>query len=59
MVTVDRDAVSELNGLVEDMVGYWCSTQAAEGKLVAGQTAWKLIAAYALAKELQMDGVID
>ena len=59
MVTVDRAAVSDLNSLVEDMVAYWCSTQAEEGKLVAGQTAWKLIAAYALAKELQMDGVIE
>ena len=59
MVTVDRTAAHELNGLIEDMVEHWCAEQAAAGNLVAGQTAWKLVSAYAYCKELQMAGDLD
>ncbi len=58
MVTVDRSAAQELNGLIEDMVEHWCAEQASQGTLVSGETAWKLISAYATAKELQMAGEI-
>ena len=56
MVTVDKTAAQELNGLIEDIVAHWCTEQAAQGNLVAGQTAWKLVSAYAYCKELQMAG---
>ncbi len=59
MVTVNREAVTELNELIEDMVEHWCSEQAAQGALVSGETAWKLVSAYATAKELQFEGVIS
>ena len=59
MVTVDREAVTELNELIEDAIEYWCSEQAAQGALVSGETAWKLVSAYAIAKELQFEGVIS
>ena len=54
MVTVKREAAQELNGLIEDMVEYWCSEQAAQGDLVSGETAWKLVSAYAMTKEAQL-----
>ena len=59
MVTVDRAAATELNELIEDMVEYWCAEQAAQGTLVSGETAWKLVSAYATTKELQFMGVIS
>ena len=59
MITVDRTAAEELNGLIEDMVEYWCTEQAAQGTLVSGETAWKLVSAYATPKELQFEGVIS
>ena len=59
MVTVDRAAAHELNGLVEDAIAYWCAEQAAQGTLVSGETAWKLVSAYATAKELQFDGTLS
>ena len=58
MTTVDKSAAHELNGLVEDIVAHWCAEQAAQGNLVAGQTAWKLVSAYAYCKELQMAGAL-
>ena len=59
MVTVDRSAAQELNGLIEDMVEHWCAEQACQGNLVAGETAWKLVSAYAYCKELQMAGELS
>ena len=59
MVTVNREAAQELNELIEDAIEYWCREQAENGALVSGETAWKIVSAYATAKELQFEGVIS
>ena len=59
MVTVNREAATELNELIEDAIEYWCREQAENGTPVAGETAWKLVSAYAITKELQFEGIVS
>ena len=56
MVTISREAATELNETIEDMVEYWCRECAHSGELVSGETAWKLVAAFAEAKVAQFEG---
>ena len=54
MVTVTHRAHQELVELLEDAVEYWCRSQAEEGELYSGETAWKIAGAYSEAKEVHM-----
>ena len=54
MVTVSHRAHKELVELLEDAVQYWCASQAEEGELYSGETAWKIVGAYGEAKEVHM-----
>ena len=58
MITISREAAAELNMTLEDMVEYWCREMAESGTLVSGETAWKLVSAYASAKEAQFTGEV-
>ena len=59
MITIDRAAAQELNELIEDAIEYWCREQAENGTPVAGESAWKIVSAYAMAKEAQFAGIIE
>ena len=56
MVTISRDSASKLTRMLDDVVEYWVKeTIHREGTLVSGETAWKIINSYSLAKEAQID----
>ena len=59
MITISREAATDLNMTLEDMVEYWCRECMENGELVSGQTAWKLVSAYAQAKEAQFAGEVE
>ena len=59
MVTLNRESVTELNELIEDSVEYWVQECVNNGELVSGETAWKVVAAYAQAKEAEFAGLLD
>ena len=59
MITLKKDSVSDLNGLIEDAVAYWVSECVDNGELVSGETAWKCVAAFATAKEMEFKGLFD
>ena len=59
MIKLNRNSVTELNELMEDAVEYWCRECASRGELVAGQSAWRVVEAFALAKQAEMAGLCD
>ena len=59
MITLNHESVTELNQVIEDSVEYWVRECCSNGELVSGETAWKLIAAYAQAKEAEFAGLLD
>ena len=59
MITLTRESVTELNELIEDTVEYWCRQCAENGELVAGETAYRIIEAFALAKQAEFEGLVD
>jgi len=59
MTNINRESHDELIMLVEDVVEYWCSEQFKEGTPVSGEAAYKIIQAYATAKELEFEGVFN
>ena len=54
MITISRESARELTDGIEDMIEYWCRECAANGELVSGETAWKIVNAYSAAKEWEM-----
>ena len=58
-VTISREFATELNELIEDSVEYICREYASKGELVSGETAYKVVAAFAEAKVAQMQGLVD
>ena len=59
-ITLPRDFVSDSTDVLEDTVQYFCSELAKDyGIMVSGETMWKLVQAYASAKEAQFAGLTD
>ena len=58
-VTISREFVTELNELIEDSVEYIIREYAQNGELISGETAYKCIEAFAIAKQAQMQGLVD
>ena len=56
MVTVSYQAATDFNEQLEDLVEYFCSEQAKEGQLISGETAYKLMEAFAATKQEEMKG---
>ena len=59
MVTVSQDLATQLRELVEDSVEYACQESAKNGEYVAGESAWKIISALAIAKEAEFAGYFN
>ena len=58
-VTVSREFATELNECVEDVIEYTINEYAAQGELISGETAWKIISCYAEAKIAEMQGKLN
>lgn len=58
-ITISREFVTELRGVIEDAVEYTINEYAKEGQLVSGQTAWRLIEALAITKEAEFEGMFN
>ena len=58
-VTISREFATELNEMIEDAVEYVIREYASQGELVSGETAYKVVAAYAEAKVAQFEGLCD
>ena len=56
MVTISKEAATELNELIEDTVEHFCREMAHNGELISGETAYKMVSAFAEAKVAQMNG---
>ena len=59
MITLNRDSVKELTDVIEDSIEYWVQECVKNGELVSGETAWKVVAAYAQAKEAEFAGLLN
>ena len=59
MITINKADATELTEVIEDSVEYWVREMCQSGNLVSGETAYKLIAAFAEAKVAQMNGLCD
>lgn len=55
-ITLSREMVSEFNGLLEDAVEYICTEFSKEGELVSGETLYKVMECFAVAKQEEMKG---
>ena len=58
-VTISREFATELNETIEDAVEYIIREYATNGELVSGETAYKVVAAFAEAKVAQFQGLCD
>ena len=56
-VTINRDTVTDFNEILDDTVEFFC--QEYQSELISGETAWKLMAAYAETKLAEMNGMIE
>ncbi len=59
MPVIPVEFAQQLNETLEDVVEYTIAEWAEEGILVSGETAWKLIAAYANTQEAVFAGRIS
>ena len=58
MVTITRETASELTEMIEDSIEYWCQQSMENGELVSGETAYKILSAWADAKLAQFAGEV-
>ena len=54
MTTISREAATELRELIEDTIEYFCDEEK-----ISGETAWKMVECLAVAKQAQMQGLVD
>ena len=59
MITINKADETELTEVIEDSVEYWVREMCNNGALVSGETAWKVVAAFAEAKIAEMNGLCD
>ena len=59
MITINKADATELTEVIEDSVEYWVREMCNNGALVSGETAYKIVAAFAEAKVAQMNGICD
>ncbi len=55
-VHMDRAEHDELIELIEDTVQYYCNS---EGRVVSGETVYKVLECFAVAKQAQFAGLVD
>ena len=55
-VTISREFNTELQELIEDSVEYIIKEYASNGELVSGETVYKLLECFAIAKQEQFKG---
>ena len=53
MITIPREAATEITECVEDAIGHALDELRRDGVLISGETAWKIVSAFAEAKELE------
>ena len=54
MTTISREAATELRELIEDTIEYFCDQE-----MISGETAYKMVECLAVAKQAQMQGLVD
>jgi len=55
-ITLSREDATELRELIEDTVSYFCNS---EGRMVSGETVYKVVECLAVAKQAQFAGLVD
>ena len=58
-ITLSHEFVDELQMVVEDAIEYTIREFAKDGELIAGESAWKVLEALAVAKQAQFRGEVD
>ena len=58
MITLNKETHDELIELIEDSVEYWVNEAMKNGELVSGESAYKVIAAFALTKQAEFAGLV-
>jgi hypothetical protein len=58
-ITISREFATELTEVIEDAVEYACQESAKNGEYVSGETCWKIISAFAMAKEAEFAGFFN
>ena len=56
MITISQELNTEFTEMLEDCVEYITTEYYTQGELVSGQTLYKMMEAFALAKLAQFDG---
>ena len=58
-ITISREFNNELCETIEDSVAYIIEEFAKNGELVSGETAYKLLECFAVAKQAEFNGEVD
>ena len=58
-ITISPELMVEVQELLEDSVEYLCREESRTGNLLSGETCWKIIECCAIAKQAEMQGLID
>ena len=59
MITISREAATELKELIEDTIEHFCDESYKNGEIISGETAYKILECLAQAKQAEMNGYID
>ena len=58
-ITINPELMIEVQELLEDAVEYLCREEQHAGRLISGETIYKIIDCCAVAKQAEMQGLID
>ncbi len=58
-ITINPELMIEVQELLEDAVEYLCREEQQQGRLISGETIYKIIECCAVAKQAEMQGLID
>ena len=59
MTTITRETNQFITETIEDTVSYICQELASSGELISGETVYKVMECYALAKQAEYQGMFD
>ena len=56
MITITRESNQFITESIEDTVSYICQELASSGEFVSGETVYKIMEAFAIAKQYEFNG---
>ena len=56
MITISKETNEFITESIEDTVSYICQELASSGELVSGETVYKMLEAFAIAKQHEFNG---